>query len=164
MASEIRQAINQWGIVTAPSGKKIYAYEVDGFGGQNLMDDANVPSLLSAPFLGYLDKNDEIYQNTRKFLLSRSNPWWCSGPVINAIGSPHIRPGAAWPMSSIVRVLTTDDDREIIGNIREVLRSTDGLGLIHESVDSFDASRWSRQWSVKPFPSSGRTFPMLTLI
>lgn len=101
MASGIKDAISHWGIVKAPNGKQIFAYEVDGFGGQNLMDDANIPSLLSAPFLGYLDKKDPVYQNTRDFVLSRSNPWWCSGPYINAIGSPHIRPGMAWPMSSI---------------------------------------------------------------
>ncbi|KAI0122780.1 glycoside hydrolase family 125 protein [Daldinia grandis] len=146
MATEIREAINQWGIVTAPNGKKVFAYEVDGFGGQNLMDDANVPSLLSAPFLGYLGKNDTIYQNTRAFVLSRSNPWWCEGPHLNAIGSPHIRPGAAWPMSSIIRAMTSDDDAEIISAVKEVLSTTDGYGLIHESVDSFDTSNWTRQW------------------
>lgn len=101
MASEIREAITHWGIVKAPGGKEIFAYEVDGFGGQNLMDDANIPSLLSAPFLGYVEKNDTIYQNTRAFVLSRNNPWWCAGPYINAVGSPHIRPGAAWPMAAI---------------------------------------------------------------
>ncbi|KAH8673275.1 hypothetical protein BX600DRAFT_378472 [Xylariales sp. PMI_506] len=146
MAADIREAIKEWGIVTAPSGKKIYAYEVDGFGGRNLMDDANVPSLLSAPFLGYLDRDDEVYQNTREFVLSRRNPWWCAGPVINAVGSPHIRPGAAWPMASIIRVMTTDNDQEIIDTVKEVLQSTDGLGLIHESVDSFNARTWTRQW------------------
>ncbi|KAI5863840.1 glycoside hydrolase family 125 protein [Durotheca rogersii] len=146
MAAEIREAISQWGIVKAPNGQQIFAYEVDGFGGQNLMDDANVPSLLSAPFLGYLDKDDPIYQNTRAFVLSRSNPWWCSGPVINAVGSPHIRPGAAWPMAAIIRAMTSDDDAEITTAVKEVLSSTDGFGLIHESVDSFDASRWTRQW------------------
>ncbi|KAI2635816.1 glycoside hydrolase family 125 protein [Hypomontagnella submonticulosa] len=146
MAADIREAIKQWGTVKAPNGQKIFAYEVDGFGGQNLMDDANIPSLLSAPFLGYLDKNDTIYRNTRAFILSRANPWWCAGPYINAIGSPHIKPGAAWPMSSIMRAMTTDDDVEIISAVKEVLRTTDGYGLIHESVNSFDTSDWTRQW------------------
>ncbi|KAI0000267.1 glycoside hydrolase family 125 protein [Xylariaceae sp. FL0662B] len=146
MAADIRHAIDHWGIVTGPSGRKIFAYEVDGFGGQNLMDDANVPSLLSAPFLGYLDAKDAVYQDTRKFVLSRNNPWWCAGPVINAIGSPHVKPGAAWPMASIVRAMTTDDDLEIKDAIKEVLTSTDGYGLVHESVNSFDAGDWTRQW------------------
>ncbi|KAI1348996.1 glycoside hydrolase family 125 protein [Xylaria sp. FL0043] len=146
MAAGIRAGIEQFGVVTAPNGQRIYAYEVDGFGGQNLMDDANIPSLLSAPSLGYLDANDTVYQNTRRFVLSRSNPWWCQGPVINAVGSPHIKPGAAWPMAAIMRAMTSDDDDEIINSIWEVLQSTNRYGLIHESVNSFDASQWTRSW------------------
>ncbi|CAJ2509281.1 Uu.00g143070.m01.CDS01 [Anthostomella pinea] len=146
MAGEIRAGIEHWGVVTTPGGQKIYAYEVDGFGGQNLMDDANIPSLLSAPRLGYLDANDTVYQNTRGWVLSRNNPWWCAGPVINAVGSPHIKPGAAWPMAAIMRAMTSDDDLEIINAIKEVVQSTDGFGLIHESVNSFDAGQWTRSW------------------
>ncbi|KAH6638629.1 hypothetical protein BKA67DRAFT_145458 [Truncatella angustata] len=146
IAAQVRHAINEWGIVTAPSGKKIFAYEVDGFGGRSLMDDANIPSLLSAPFLGFLNNTDEIYQNTRNFLLSRANPWYCSGPIIKGIGSPHIRPGATWPMSVIMSAMTSDDDKEIITALRQVLQSTDGLGLIHESVDAYSVKRWTRQW------------------
>lgn len=146
MATQVQQAIKEWGIVKAPSGKDIYAYEVDGFGGRSLMDDANVPSLLSAPFLGFLDKTDEIYQNTRDFVLSRANPWYCSGPIISGIGSPHIRPGATWPMSVIMRAMTSSEDGEIISSIKQVLQSTAGLGLIHESVDAYSASSWTRQW------------------
>jgi len=146
MSAGIRTGIEQFGVVTAPNGQRIYAYEVDGFGGQNLMDDANIPSLLSAPSLGYLTANDTVYQNTRKFVLSRSNPWWCQGPVISAVGSPHIKPGAAWPMAAIMRAMTSDDEIEILGAIREVLQSTDRYGLIHESVNSFDTSQWTRSW------------------
>ncbi|KAI1291322.1 glycoside hydrolase family 125 protein [Xylaria venustula] len=146
MAAEIRAGIERFGVVNAPSGQRIYAYEVDGFGGQNLMDDANIPSLLSAPSLGYLAANDSVYQSTRRFVLSRSNPWWCQGPVLNAVGSPHIKPGAAWPMAAIMRAMTSDDEDEIINSIWEVLQSTDAYGLIHESVNSFDASQWTRSW------------------
>ncbi|KAK7954018.1 hypothetical protein PG996_014904 [Apiospora saccharicola] len=146
MAAEIREAIKTWGTVKAPNGKKVFAYEVDGYGGQNLMDDANVPSLLSAPFLGFLDMKDEIYQNTRSLILGRSNPFWCQGPVISGIGSPHVQPGATWPMSVIMRIMTTDSDIEIRTNMKMILSSTDGLGLIHESINAADASRWTRQW------------------
>ncbi|KAI1325432.1 glycoside hydrolase family 125 protein [Xylariaceae sp. FL0255] len=146
MAEEIRAGIEQFGIVRTPSGQQIYAYEVDGFGGQNLMDDANIPSLLSAPSLGYLNMTDKVYQGTRKFVLGRTNPWWCQGPVISAVGSEHIKPGNAWPMAAIMRAMTTDDDNEILNAIKEVLQSTDGLGLIHESVNSFDQTQWTRPW------------------
>ena len=146
MAAEIREGIETWGIVTSPTGQKIYAYEIDGFGGRNLMDDANIPSLLSAPFLGYLDMHDPSYLRTRDFVLSKHNPWYCSGTVISAIGSPHVRPCAVWPMSSIMRIMTSSDDREIRTALKEILTSTNGLGLIHESVDTNDASKWTRQW------------------
>jgi len=152
IAREIRAGIEQYGVVTSPkTGQTMYAYEVDGYGGRNLMDDANVPSLLSAPYLGYLDANDSVYLRTREFVLSKSNPWWCEGNVISAIGSPHIGPNQAWPMANIMRAMTTDNYWEVYESIKEVLASTDGLGLIHESVNSNDASRWSRQWYVLDF-------------
>lgn len=50
-------------------GKSVYAYEVDGAGGAVFMDDANIPSLLSLPYLGYNKKDDAVYQHTREFLL-----------------------------------------------------------------------------------------------
>ncbi|KAK0615197.1 hypothetical protein B0T17DRAFT_541321 [Bombardia bombarda] len=158
-ASSIRDAINRHGIVTAPAvgnntdrtTETIYAYEVDGFGSSVIMDDANLPSLLSAPVFGYLEAaTDPVYQRTRARILDSAspngNPYFMRGPVINAVGGPHVGPGMAWPMASIVRILTSNDEIEIYGALREIVASTAGLGLIHESVNSFDAGRWTRQW------------------
>ena len=128
LATSLRSALSTHGIITNPTYGNIYAYEVDGYGSQNLMDDANIPSLLSAPFIGYLDRNDEVYQATRNFILSANDPYFMRGPVINAVGGPHDGPGYGWPMASIVRIFTSDNDTEITNALQEIVSSTDELG------------------------------------
>ncbi|KAK0709498.1 hypothetical protein B0T26DRAFT_678906 [Lasiosphaeria miniovina] len=149
-ADSIRAGIEKYGRVNHRLFGKIYAYEVDGYGSYNVMprayDDANIPSLLSAPMFGYVSRHDPVYQNTRRFILSKENPYFMFGPVINSTGGPHAGPGMAWPMSLIVRILTSDDDDEIVDSLRQILSSTDGLGLIHESINTQSESVWTRQW------------------
>ncbi|KAM0816940.1 hypothetical protein AB5N19_02742 [Seiridium cardinale] len=146
LATSVRNGIETYGKVQHPTYGQIYAYEIDGFGSSNLMDDANVPSLLGAPIIDYVDASDETYQNTRHFVLSTNDPYYMHGPVLNGTGGPHVGPGKAWPMSIIVSLLSSNDDTEIISGLRQILSSTDSLGLIHESIDTFDQSQWTRQW------------------
>ena len=148
MAFEIRDGIRKYGIISHPLLGAMYAYEVDGYGSQNIMDDANLPSLLSAPMMGYVSPRDEVYQNTRMFALGEMNPYWAFGDVFSSIGGPHMGPTKGWPLATIVRILTSEDasGEEIRENLKAILGSTGGLGLIHESINSWNAMDWTRQW------------------
>ena len=146
MSTGINRGIEKHAIVTDPKYGKIYAYEIDGYGSANIMDDPNIPSLLSAPFLSYTTNRDPIYQNTRKKILSRDNPYYSWGPIISGVGSPHTLPGRAWPMALIMTILTSEDDDEILGNLQMLIQSTDGFGVMHESQSSSSPHTWSRQW------------------
>ncbi|KAF6803805.1 hypothetical protein CSOJ01_10643 [Colletotrichum sojae] len=145
-SKRVRDGIEAYGKTNHPKFGEIYSYEIDGFGSHNVMDDANIPSLLSAPHYGYLSASDPVYQNTRRFILSTSNPYQMRGPVLNATGGPHIGPGMAWPMALIAQIMTSDDDDEIRNGLRQLVSSTNQLGLIHESVNSHDATKWTRSW------------------
>lgn len=145
LSDSLRDSIETHATMTHVKYGKIYAFEVDGFGSANIMDDANIPSLVSAPFNGY-QINEETYANTRAFAFSTSNSYFMRGPVINAVGGPHQGPGMAWPMASIMRIFTSEDDNEIVNELRQIVSSTDGLGLVHESINSFNMSDFTRQW------------------
>ena len=81
-AQTIRQAI--WDHTISSNG--LFAYETNGFGGQYLMDDANVPSLISLPYLGFLDRNDSTYQKTKAAMYSHDNPYYAEGDSFKGIG------------------------------------------------------------------------------
>lgn len=146
LKKEVDGAIQKYGIVNHPVFGKIYAYEVDGYGGCNLMDDANNPSLLSVPYFGYVNADDPVYQNTRKFVWSKHNPYFFKGTVAEGIGGPHCGKDKIWPMSIISKALTSEDKEEIAECLR-VLVNTDGnTGFIHESFHKDNPADFSRGW------------------
>ncbi|KAJ8067776.1 hypothetical protein OCU04_003377 [Sclerotinia nivalis] len=145
-AQSIKDGIMKHAVVQHKKWGKVFAYEVDGYGGQILMDDANVPSLLALPILGFLKHDDEIYKNTRKMLLSKDgNPYYLEGRAFKGIGGPHIGPENAWPMSLLLQAMTTDDDDEIMECLNLVLRAS-RLGLIHESINVNRIHEYTRSW------------------
>ncbi len=146
LKKEVDEAIQKYGIVNHPVFGKIYAYEVDGYGGCNLMDDANNPSLLSVPYFGYVNADDPVYQNTRKFVWSKHNPYFFKGTVAEGIDGPHCGKDKIWPMSIISKALTSEDKEEIAECLR-VLVNTDGnTGFIHESFHKDNPADFSRGW------------------
>ena len=112
LRADIRFGIETYGVVQHPRFGRMYAYETDGYGNTNLMDDANVPSLLSMPYLGYCTADDPLYQATRAFVLSDANPYYFSGTYARGVGSPHTPPGSIWPIGLIMQGLTSTDTNE----------------------------------------------------
>lgn len=145
LMSDLNSAIAKYGIVNQSPFGKIYAYETNGFGSYNLMDDANVPSLLA---LSYLSDNIEnaVYANTRKFVLSQSNPFFFKGKAAEGIGGPHVGMDYIWPMSIIMRGITSTNDAEIKQCIQWLKTTHAGTGFMHESFHKDDASKFTRKW------------------
>lgn len=146
LADEVDAGIRKYAVVDHPSLGKVYAFEVDGFGNHTFMDDANVPSLLSAPYLGYCTIDDPVYVNTRELVWSDNNPYFFKGKAGEGIGGPHVGFDHPWPMSIIMKGLTSEDPEEIRECLK-MLRDTDGgTGMMHESFNCNDASKFTRSW------------------
>lgn len=146
LANEVENAIHKYAIHNHPKYGNIYAFEVDGFGNQLLMDDANVPSLLALAYLGDVNVNDPIYQNTRKFVWSKDNPYFFKGSAGEGIGGPHIGYDMAWPMSIMMKAFTSQDDDEIKACLIQLLNTDANTGFMHESFDVNDPYNFTREW------------------
>ena len=146
LANEVHNALMKYAIYNHPKYGKIYAYEVDGFGNQLLLDDANVPSLLAMPYLGDVSLDDPIYQNTRRFVWSDDNPYFFKGKAGEGIGGPHIGYDMAWPMSIMMKAFTSTDDKEIKDCIQMLMDTDADTGMIHESFNVNNASDYTRPW------------------
>lgn len=146
LKTEIDAGIKKHGIVNHPVYGDIYAYETDGLGNYNLMDDANVPSLLAIPYFEYASADDPIYQNTRRFILSKDNPYYNEGKYAKGVGSPHTPEGYIWHIGMIIQALTSQDKDEIY-EILTYLEQTDATtGFMHESFNPDNPSEYSRSW------------------
>ena len=141
LASQIRSGIETYGKVG-----KIYAYETDGLGNHNLMDDANVPSLLAMPYMGYCDINDPSYQATRRFVLSKENRFFYSGSAASGIGSPHTPPDHIWPIALCMQGLTSNSRDEQLFLLETLMQTDAGAGFMHESFHKNDPTTFTRPW------------------
>lgn len=147
LADQISHGIEKWGIVEHKEFGTIYAYEVDGFGSSCVMDDPNIPSLLSLPYLSFCDADDEIYQNTRRLILSEWNSFFAKGEVACGITSPHV--GVCdhfWPMATIMQALTTSDEKEIIECLTTLKITHGKTFFMHESIDVDFPYHYTRRW------------------
>ena len=146
LADEVAAALQQHAVVGHPKYGRIYAFEVDGFGSVQLMDDANVPSLLAMPYLGDVARTDPVYENTRRFVWSTDNPYFWRGKAGEGIGGPHIGVEMIWPMSIMMRAFTSTDDAEIRDCLVALMTTDAGTGFMHESFSRHDAANFTRAW------------------
>lgn len=146
LASEVEQALKKYATFEHPKYGTVYAFEIDGFGSRLFMDDANVPSLLALPYLGDVDVNDPVYQNTRRLVWSEDNPYFFKGKAGEGIGGPHIGYDMVWPMSIMMRAFTSRDNGEIRDCLRMLMTTDAGTGFMHESFHKDNAEKFTRKW------------------
>ena len=144
-AEEVRAAIDKYAMIPALE-KPAYAYEVDGFGQYNIMDDANLPSLLSMPYIGYCDCDDERYLNTRSMILSEANPFYYSGKCAKGIGSPHTPPRYIWHIALSMQALTSASDEERAALLKTLETTDGGTGFMHEGFHVDNPKEFTRPW------------------
>lgn len=146
LSESIREGIQKYGVVNHPKCGKLYAYETDGLGNYNLMDDANSPSLLAMPYLGYCGREDELYKNTRRFILSTDNPYYYEGTVARGMGSPHTYKGYVWHIGIVMQALTSGSREEIMECLDMLAKTHAGTGYMHESFDASEPEKYTRPW------------------
>lgn len=146
LAASIEEGIETYGITRTEAWGEVYAYETDGFGQYNLMDDANVPSLLSMEYLGYRGKNTEVAENTRKMILSETNPYYYKGKCAEGIGSPHTPMRYVWPISLAMQGLTAKRMEEKRKILKVLMDTSAGTDLMHEGFHVDDPSQYTREW------------------
>ena len=146
LQKQVMEGIKEDGIIQHPQFGRIIAFEVNGFGSVHLMDDANVPSLLSLPYLDAIPADNALYLNTRKVVLSEDNPFFYKGKAAEGIGGPHTGIDTIWPMSIILRAITSVDDNEIAACIENLRQTHAGTGFMHESFHKDNAGQFTRKW------------------
>jgi len=145
-ARQVRTAVMQHGIVRHPDHGEILAYEIDGYGNTLSMDDANAPGLLSLAYLELLPATDPLYQRTRAFALSPANPYFFRGTAAEGIGGPHVGADYIWPMSILMRALTSTSEAEITTCLRTLCTTTAGTNFMHEAFLKDDPTKYTRPW------------------
>ena len=146
LVAEVREGIGRYAVVEHPEYGKMYAFETDGLGNYNLMDDANVPNLLGMPYYDFCEVGDELYANTRRFVLSKDNPYYFEGKYAKGLGSPHTPDRYIWHIGLIMQGLTSTDKAERARILRCLTETTAQTNYMHEGFDCDDPAKYSRSW------------------
>jgi meiotically up-regulated gene 157 (Mug157) protein len=146
LADEVERALREYAVVMHDKFGRILPYEIDGYGNYYCIDDGNVPSLLSLPYLDAVGPGDPLYLNTRRFVLSDSNPYYCIGKAASGPGGPHVGRDMIWPLGLIVQGLTSMDDQEVRQCLLTLQKTHAGTGFMHEAFHKDDPGKFTRKW------------------
>jgi meiotically up-regulated gene 157 (Mug157) protein len=149
MGNSLAKVLWDSAIVGTQKFGSIWVYETNGLGSCNLMDDANMPSLLSIPYIGgniFANTRQTIWENTRRYALSDSNPFFFSGTAGAGMGSPHTGLDMIWPISICVQGLTSIDEAEMKKCLQTLQSCHAGTGFMHESFHKDNAAQYTRKW------------------
>ena len=146
LADEVESALKTYAVVHHATLGPVYAYEVDAFGNYYCIDDGNVPSLLSLPYLGAVKPADQVYQHTRQLVLSDANPYYCQGKAARGPGGPHVGMDMIWPLGLVVQGLTATSDQEIKQCLATLQKTHAGTGFMHEAFNKDDPQKFTRAW------------------
>ena len=142
---EVREAVMRCALLPGIP-EPFYAFEVDGYGSYNVMDDGNVPSLLAMPLFGWCEPEDELYLNTRRAMLSSRNPYYYKGTHLRGVGSPHTPPDYVWDLALAIEGLTSADPQEKLALIQMMAHNDAGTKLMHEGIHADDPTCFTRPW------------------
>ena len=146
LKQQIQKGIKEFGYTKNKANETVFAYEVDGLGNATIMDDSNVPNLISVPYLGYTTEEDPIYIQTRKTLLSSENPYFFSGKFAKGIGSSHTPKNYVWPIAMAMEGLTTSDKKEKERILNQLVSIDAGTNLMHEGINVDNPFEYTREW------------------
>lgn len=146
LADEVEAALREYAVVMHEKYGRILPYEIDGFGNSYCLDDPGYPSLLSLPYLDAVGPGDPLYLNTRRFVLSDSNPYYVIGKAASGPGGPHVGRDMVWPLGLIMQALTSTDDQEVRQCLVTLQKTHAGKGFIHEAFNKDDSDAFTRPW------------------
>ncbi|MBD5519291.1 MAG: glycoside hydrolase family 125 protein [Lachnospiraceae bacterium] len=145
LKKQVREAVEKEGKIDTEEFGTMYAYETDGHGMYQLMDDANVPSLLAMEYLGY-PAEPQAAENTRRFILNDANPFYYKGIKAAGVGSAHTPTGYIWHIAMAMQGLTSKSREEKRKILEKMVSTTGGKGVMHEGFFCDDDTRYTREW------------------
>jgi hypothetical protein len=146
LADEVEGALRQYAVVIHEKYGRILPYEIDGYGNSYCMDDPGYPSLLSLPYLDAAGPGNPLYLNTRRFVLSDSNPYYVIGKAASGPGGPHVGRDMVWPLGLIMQALTSTDDQEVRRILLTLQKTHAGKGFMHEAFNKDAPDQFTRPW------------------